>query len=89
MSRIHSKIEQLDGNADHDSEGDENYEGSKHYWMKGWLGGAFQSFIDANKVLEECDLSEDDKNIEKAKVLNARKLALGDNFKYFPPWDRS
>ena len=57
--------------------------------MKRWLGGAFQSFIDANKVLEECDLSEDDKNIEKAKVLNARKLALGDNFKYFPPWDRS
>ena len=89
MSRIHNRIEQLDGNADDNLEGDENYEGSKHYWMKGWLGGAFQSFIDANKVLEDCDLSEDDKNTERAKLLDARKSALGDSFRYFPPWDRS
>ena len=88
MSRKHSKIEQLDGNADYDLEDDENYEGSKHYWMKGWLGGAFQSFMDANKVLEDCDLPEDVKDIERTKVLEARKTALGNNFMYFPPWDR-
>ena len=53
MSRIHSKIEQLDGNCDHHE--DEKYGGSKQYWKKGWLGGAYQSFIDAYDVIEESD----------------------------------
>ena len=89
MSRMHSRIEQLDGNADNNLEEDENYAGSKHYWMKGWLGGSYQSFIDANKVLEDSELFEDDMKTERAKLLDACKTALGENFMYFPPWDMS
>ena len=46
MSRMHSRIDQLDGPTD-DCFNDEKYAGSKHYWMKGWLGGAYQSYIEA------------------------------------------
>ena len=35
MSRKHSKLEQLNGLADENIEG-EKYSGSQHYWMKGW-----------------------------------------------------
>ena len=66
----------------------EKYAGSKLYWMKGWLGGAYQSYIDAFDTIEECDLSEDEKNVEKEKLLNARKTALGGSYEYFPPWDK-
>ena len=44
--------------------------------------------MDAIKVLKDCDLPEDVKDIERTKVLEARKTALGNNFMYFPPWDR-
>ena len=87
MSRMHSRIDQLDGPTD-DCFNDEKYAGSKHYWMKVWLGGAYQSYIDAYDTIEECDLSEDEKNVEKAKLLNARKTALGGSYEYFPPWDK-
>ena len=56
--------------------------------MKGWLGGAYQSYIDAYDTLEECDLSENEKNKEKEKLLDARKTALGASFAQFPPWDK-
>ena len=48
-----------------------------------------QTFLDANEVIEESDLSEDMKGREKAKVLDARKCAIGSNFRLFPPWDSS
>ena len=56
--------------------------------MKGWLGGAYQSYIDAYSTLEESDLSEDEKNTEKAKLLDARKTALGVSFAHYLPWDK-
>ena len=87
MARMHSKIDQLDGHCDHSD--DEKYAGSQHYWKKGWLGGAFQSFIDASEVLEECDLPDDIKKIEYEKILDARKEALGPNYSCFPPWSKS
>ena len=83
-SRIHSKIEQIDGHIEDYK--DEKFDASKHYWKSGWLG---QSFIDADEVLEECDIPDENKHVEKAKILEARKMALGSNFKYFPPWDGS
>ena len=46
--------------------------------MKGWLGGAYQSYLDAYDTIELCDLSENEKEVEKAKLLEARKTALGD-----------
>ena len=60
MSRMHSRIDQLDGHTD-ECFNDEKYAGSKHYWMKGWLGGAYQSYIDAYSTIEESDLSEEGK----------------------------
>ena len=89
MARKHSKIDQIDGIADSlDNMADDDYTGSKHYWAKGWLGSAYQSFLDASKVLEVCDISEEDKNIEKAKLLDARKTALGGRYSDFPPWSK-
>ena len=85
MSRKHSRIDQLDGHCD-EYEDDESYKGSNHYWMNGWLGRAYQSFIDAQDTLEKCDLSDADKEVEKAKLLDARKTALGRNYMDFPPW---
>ena len=87
MSRKHSKLDQLDGLDDENVEG-EKYSGSKHYWMKGWLGGAYQSYLDAYDTIELCDLSENEKEVEKAKLLEARKTALGESYAYFPPWEK-
>ena len=88
MSRKHSKLEQLDGTVDESSE-DETYRRMKHYLKKGWLGSAYQTFIDANDVIEGSDLNEEAKAEEKIKVLEARKLAIGPYFMGFPPWSSS
>ena len=82
MAREHSQIDQLDGNADLSKSGnpsDEIYASTKHYWEKGYLGGGFQTYIDALEVIEEMDISADDKNVEKARILESRKKALGEN----------
>ena len=92
MARKHSRIEQLDGNTsvnDASEEDDEKYKYVKHYLHTGWLGGAYQTFLDAMDIINESDLNEELKVIEKEKVLTARKLALGENFSWFPPWDSS
>ena len=85
MSRKHSKIEQLDGTVDGDGY-DQDYDGSKHYWAKGWLGGAYQSFIDANETVEKCDMLEEEKKNLKETILRSRKEALGASYSYYPPW---
>ena len=90
MARKHSRIEQLDGNSsvnDASEEDDEKYKGVKHYLHTGWLGGGYQTYLDALDVIDESDFKEEVKVIEKEKVLAARKIALGENFKWFPPWD--
>ena len=47
----------------------------------------FQSFLDANEIVDSCsDLSEKEKDDEKAKILEARKFAIGDDFRFYPPW---
>ena len=66
MTRIHSKIDQIDGHSDHYE--DEKYAGSRHYWKNGWLGGAFQSFLDASEVNEECDIPDAVKKTEHATL---------------------
>ena len=87
MSRKHDKIEQLDGASDAlNDQGNDEYKGSKHYWKSGWLGAAFQSYSDALKVLEESDLEVADKEVEKEKILQARRKALGSSYLYYPPW---
>ena len=88
MSRKHATIEQLDGNSsvDEDSMSDEKYDNTKHYWEKGWLGTIFMTFLDANEVIDGSNLDEENKIIEKEKVLEARKRAFGENYKWYPPW---
>ena len=88
MTRKHRRIDQIDGNiAEHeDSNQDDKYAETKHYWEKGRLGSAYQAFLDANDIIDNCDISEDEKEKEKAKVLESRKTAIGPQFVHFPPW---
>ena len=64
----------------------EPYANTQNYWHSGYLGTCFQNFIDANKILEESELEESEKDKEIAAVLEARKFAFGDMYKYYPPW---
>ena len=84
MSRKHLNIVQIDGNNE-DFE-DEKYSGTDHYWKTGNLGTIFQTFLDANDILKKSDLSEENKAIENDKIVEARKHAFGQDFKYYPPW---
>ena len=91
MSRKHSKIEQLDGNTSIDSEDEQEdmkYTETEKYWKAGNLTTVFQSFLDANEIVDSSNLSEEEKVVEKAKVLEARKSAFGDEYEYYPPWRR-
>ena len=86
MARKHSQIEQLDGFSEDISE-DNKYSDTEKYWKTGILTTVFQSFLDANEIVDSCsDLSEKEKDHEKAKILEARKCAFGDDFRYYPPW---
>ena len=86
MSRKHANIEQLDGCNDISE--DSKYRYSRHYWKSGYLGTTYQSFLDALDIIEESELSETEKLIEKQKALDSRKDAFGENYKYYPPWDK-
>ena len=88
IARKHEKIEQLDGISDIEHLNDEKYDNTKHYWKRGWLGTVYQCFLDANKIIDDCDMLEEEKNIERDKILAARKTAFGNNFMYFPPWGK-
>ena len=89
MSTKHSNLEQLDGNlsVSEDSNEYEQYSSTKHYWEKGFLGTSYQAFLDANKVIDKCDISEEGKVIENGRVFEARNQAFGSSFEYFPPWN--
>ena len=91
MARIHSRMEQIDGNVtlSEVTEMDEKYLSIEHYLKAGWLGSAYQTFIDATDLIDEIELNEDEKHVEKEKILNARKLAIGPAFRGFPPWNTS
>ena len=92
MKRKHSQIEQLDGNLDLstlENDDEDIYESTKHYWKTGYLGGAFQSYIDAIELVEDMNLGFDEMIEEKAKILDARKNALGENHKYYLPWSKT
>ena len=65
---------------------DEKYAETEKYWKTGILSTAFQSYLDANKLIDRSDFTEKEKEDEKAKILEARKLAFGDDFRFVPPW---
>ena len=86
MARKHAQIEQLDGFSEDILE-DDKYSDTEKYWKTGIFTPVFQSFLDANEIVDSCsDLSEKEKDHEKAKILEARKCAFGDDFRYYPPW---
>ena len=84
MTRKHDKVEQLDGCVD--VEEDDKYFSSKYYWKDGRIGTVFQTYLDVIDVIESSDLKEDDKQLEKGKALEARRVAFGTMHKFFPPW---
>ena len=88
MSRKHCNVEQLDGMTDtYELENDEKYDNTEHYWKTGRLGTFYKFFIDANDVLDNCSMLDDEeRKNEKMKVLDARKRAFGASFRNFPPW---
>ena len=51
------------------------------------LGTIFQSFLDANEIIENSNLEAEIKMKEKEKILEARKFAFGKDFRDFPPWN--
>ena len=85
MSKKHRNIEQIDGCDDELDENDA-YQGSQHYWKTGWIGTAYQTYLDAMEVIENTKFSVEVKLEERTKVIEARKEAFGSNYKYYPPW---
>ena len=65
---------------------DKLFESTKEYWIRGYIGRTYQSYLDATQMVEESCLDENEKQVEKEDILEARKEAFGDEFKYFPPW---
>ena len=87
MTRKHKKIEQLDGCESVSDNMDEDlYLKTVHYWKQGKVGTVFQTFLDVMDVIENSDLTKESKDLEKTKVLAARKEAFGNDFELFPPW---
>ena len=84
--RHRNNIPQYDGEIDDFIIEDEPYEGYMHFWKTRHLGGAYQSYIDAIEVLDDIGIEDDERKMLKEDVLDARKLALGSSFSYYPPW---
>ena len=71
-----------------DSDIDEKYERSEHYWKTGRIGIAYHVFLDANSIVEESNLSNEEKEIERIKILESRKDFFGKSFFKYPPWKK-
>ena len=85
MTRKHCNLEQLDGTTDETDE-DEKYERSCHYWKNGRIVIAYQTYLEVLEIIESSDLDTSEKEIEKHKVTEACKEVFGPNYKNFPPW---
>ena len=68
---------------------EEKYHSTRNYWRTGYLGTVYQTFLDANDVVEAMNLSEEETTTEKSKILEARKTAFSPGaWHNFPPWSR-
>ena len=52
----------------------------------GRLTSTYQNFLDANKIVESCEFSEEIQTIKKEKILEASKIQFGKFFRNVPPW---
>ena len=65
------------------------YENTSHYWKNDHLGTVYQTFLDANEVIDSLDAPEEWKKCEKDKILEARRSAFSPGcWRNFPPWSR-
>ena len=85
MSPKHKVMEQHDGMMEV-VEDDQLWIRTQRYWTTGILGTVYQTYIDVLNVIEESCLDEESKQNEKDQVLDARKKAFGDDYRYYPPW---
>ena len=86
MSRKHAQIEQVDGNDSFDE--NEKYDDTANYLKTGYIGSNYQRFLDVNKMIDTSNLQIELKQNEKKKALEARKDAVGTEFKRYPPWNK-
>ena len=70
---------QVDGcdSISDDLDEDDNYLKTSQYWKEGKLGTVFQTYLDVLEIIEKSELTEESKDVERAKVLEARKDAFG------------
>ena len=62
MMRKHSQLEQLDGYiSDNTDNEDKKYAETEKYWKTWILSTIFQSYLDANKIVDRSDLTENEK----------------------------
>ena len=85
MTRKHPHIEQLDGISD-DLDNEDIYFKTSQYWKEGKLTSIYQTYLDVLEIIEKSELTDESKDVERAKVLEARKNAFGKDFEFFPPW---
>ena len=64
------------------------FDGAEKYWMTGKMSTVYQTYLDVCKDIENSNISEADQELEKSKALEARKMAFGSDFKYYPPWKK-
>ena len=85
MTRKYANIDGSDSLND-DLDEDDKYVKTLQYWKQGKVGTVYQIFLDVLNVIETSDLSEEDQNIEKAKVMESRKNSFGSDSEHFPLW---
>ena len=62
MTRKHYQLEQLDGYiSDNTDNEDKKYAETEKYWKTWILSKIFQSYLDANKIVDRSDLTENEK----------------------------
>ena len=79
----HAKIE--NGNARYERTLNEKYKNTEHYWKTGRIGISYQSFIEANFLIDAC-LPQYQQVVEKDLLFEARKKQFGSNYYSYPPW---
>ena len=79
--RKHDRIPQVDGERSVARNTDCWWEQNKKHRLK-----TYEVYQNVLLDIEEAPLSETEKCLEKEKVTNVRKEALGSNYIYCPPW---
>ena len=85
MAKKHANLEQVDGNDTVLEDIEDDY--TEHYWKTGKLGTIYQTYLDVNEIIKSSNLSEESKDDEIAKALEARKFAFGSHYQHVPPWN--